>query len=74
MFCVPFLMENYSLKDTAKSYDHKQAFGGQNRRVVCIFLYISSANSFAFAEKLKQNHLRAWLIFKKITQVIEVLN
>lgn len=73
MFCVPFLMENYSLKDTAKSYDHKQAFGGQNRRVVCIFLYISSAN-FAFAEKLKQNHLRAWLIFKKITQVIEVLN
>lgn len=74
MFRVPFLMEYYSLKDTAKSYDHKQAFGGQSRDVFCIFLCISSTNSFAFAEKLKQNHLRAWLIFKKIAQVIEVLN
>ena len=67
-------MENYSLKDTAKSYDHKPAFGGQNRDVVCIFLCISSANSFAFEEKLKQNRLRAWLIFKKIAQVLEGLN
>ena len=56
-------MEYYSLKDTAKSYYHKQAFGGQSRDVFCILLYISSTKSFAFAENLKQNHLRAWLIF-----------